>query len=666
MKYMFMFPSLLVAMALLGSLSSAEVVNLALDGQFQDITYKTSGQTQTHGYLKLGSTDYGTLNQWTISGTNYFGSVNSNTSQHHLIGFNGHSDEFATMIENYGNILFLQYYEGASSQARQTITGLEVGKTYYISANVATRQTGLNLGISLMGNNSSEAMVDWSTANTPGIIPGGLLPFSQSFVATDTTATLTLANNTTTNDKASAGFQNLVISETKPTGWTSYKRWTDDAPLDANGTYTHAINFQSSGGGQFLVNGITFNSINGKNAETNSSFSRTKPGDALNLSVPVTGNSAQLAAGFATIPKTGGTFELTGLLPGFEYETTIFSNMWGENSRKGLITVNNKTPLLYMANLFEGRISCDSNQGTALTWNGLASQAGSIQIDFLNSSDPIHIHGLANRFVSAPEGTHLGATFSGANGQLPGTTMIGTEVDTFNALSEPNTTWQVRGANHAASDLQYADYQGALTAKLGPNTGSALKLGGDSWTSLAGTELEFKVDIAMGTLTSDTNYKYARGAGFGFFSNKFGTRSWDYVSRGFSGLVVAPDGALYFYSNMSNSDLDNTYSELIPYTGSWDPEDFNTLSFTAWLSADGETATLTGVSFEGSSSDYSSLLGKVFQTTDYLGLSSSGSRGGTFSYYDNLLVQNKVPEPSTWAILVLGLAGILYWRKRTY
>ena len=26
---------------------------------------------------------------------------------------------------------------------------------------------------------------------------------------------------------------------------------------------------------------------------------------------------------------------------------------------------------------------------------------------------------------------------------------------------------------------------------------------------------------------------------------------------------------------------------------------------------------------------------------------------------------NAVPEPSTWALLVLGIAGLLYWRKRS-
>ncbi len=33
---------------------------------------------------------------------------------------------------------------------------------------------------------------------------------------------------------------------------------------------------------------------------------------------------------------------------------------------------------------------------------------------------------------------------------------------------------------------------------------------------------------------------------------------------------------------------------------------------------------------------------------------------GTLTFGDH----NAIPEPSTWALLILGAAGLLYWRKR--
>ena len=65
-------------------------------------------------------------------------------------------------------------------------------------------------------------------------------------------------------------------------------------------------------------------------------------------------------------------------------------------------------------------------------------------------------------------------------------------------------------------------------------------------------------------------------------------------------------------------------------------------------------------------SDYNIL--DFIQTTDFTDLNYEqiSYEGSTvYAITARTLNANEIPEPSTWALLILGAAGLLYWRKRT-
>ncbi|MBR6435952.1 MAG: PEP-CTERM sorting domain-containing protein, partial [Thermoguttaceae bacterium] len=43
----------------------------------------------------------------------------------------------------------------------------------------------------------------------------------------------------------------------------------------------------------------------------------------------------------------------------------------------------------------------------------------------------------------------------------------------------------------------------------------------------------------------------------------------------------------------------------------------------------------------------------------------SGYGNGYILAYAQNVDPNKIPEPSTWALLILGAAGLLFWRKKS-
>jgi hypothetical protein len=267
-------------------------------------------------------------------------------------------------------------------------------------------------------------------------------------------------------------------------------------------------------------------------------------------------------------------------------------------------------------------------------------------------------------------------SFRGANGTvIPRTDdSDGTTMDIIDTFPEKENYWQNRGkATGKWNTDGTADDTPRFTlinnhAMTGANCGIAA-----DWDKAEVLSMTMSVDLQMNTMTGADFNNSCRGLGMGFFIDglEIGFDGSNEVAHGFSGIVVAPDGGLYFYDYTSQDNLN--YTEPIAFDGVgdtvFDRNEWYTLTMDlAFFVEDNKLmAELTGVSLSGSEADYSSLIGSVFSTTDLIGLISSSSRGwNDYGMFDNFSMSKTVPEPSTWALLILGAAGLLYVRKRTH
>ena len=650
-------PTILFAALVLSvnSALQADVVNLVQNGQFKEYT----GTPDGNGYLPSAAGD--SVTGWKVqredSGSVQYGVVNSGTSAAFIPGL-------PRCHEELGDFFFMQTHTGVNSIS-QTITGLEVGKTYTVNLLYASRVKNGSAVFSCKIGDGEELI------NASSIAASHHYSVFRTFTATSDTADFVFSSNTTGTDYT-FNLQNVVIKES---GWKSFSACTDASSVIAGEKYTHAVHFQSSGATSFDTNGVTFDAINGGAKIENSYLSR--PSGAANTLAPTVGFSGMMNGfwGFDKVntAENSQTITLSGLLPGFEYETTFYSNTWDGYSRQATITVNGEDSISLCSNSFDGVADSPARAMNTFVWQGSSNSEGALSFNFSNiglDGGYPHIHGVANRFISAPQGTLLAAAFSGTNAQLSGTTAIGTQVDTLNLIS-PDSNWQIRGLNNTDNEVIYAtDFANRASLRLGPNTGAAVKFNGANLTESEISHLQISVDIALGTITTDNLMQYARGAGIGFFNESVGTGK-QLVDRGFSGIVVTPDGGLYYYNNMTNAEGEYIATTPIDYQGgTFSPNDFNTLLLDLVLNEDG-TATLKDISFGASTADYSVLLNgnTIFRTTDLFGLMASSSTAGKNAYFDNLIVtalseSGQVPEPTGWALLVLGALGLLGMRRK--
>ncbi len=249
-------------------------------------------------------------------------------------------------------------------------------------------------------------------------------------------------------------------------------------------------------------------------------------------------------------------------------------------------------------------------------------------------------------------------SFRGENGTvIPGTTMD--IIDTKSAdnvwinRGQGNGNWNLNGSRSGEPRFTIIDNQ----AKTSANSGIAA-----DWDKSEVNSMQLSVDLKMGSLTGG-ELDRARGLGLGFYDADFGTDVGE-IGRGFSGLVLTPAGQLYFYNNNEDG---LSYSDRVAFGGSFDKNEWYTLTMNLdFFQEDGKLmATLADVSLSGSTADYSDLIGSVFSTTDLIGLlSSSANSWDYFGTFDNFSMSKSVPEPSTWALILIGVVALIFGKRK--
>ena len=343
---------------------------------------------------------------------------------------------------------------------------------------------------------------------------------------------------------------------------------------------------------------------------------------------------------------------LNGLEPGATYETMVYFRSYGTSTRTGYMTINGVTsPLINVVDMASG-----DGTGLLVSYVGKADDYGVINIQFDNrNTDTFHLSAVANRYVSAAETAYnipLQARFNNNDGS----SIYGTTPEV--ALGQlASKTWIRRGNDQASTFDSY-------DAKLNFNNGAAIdyKFTGTKATATAdqiegtnygASKITLSADLMPGTLTTEGNYNNARGVGLGFFDSRAGTGNGE-VGTGFSGLVLDPNGNLYYFDRASGENDVN--AQIVAWGtdkanggGAWKADAWTNVAMDLDLFDDGLKAKITGVHVVGSSADYSELIGKVFNTTDLIGVTSSASQTGKNAYVDNVqLIVREAATPATW------------------
>ena len=343
---------------------------------------------------------------------------------------------------------------------------------------------------------------------------------------------------------------------------------------------------------------------------------------------------------------------LTGLEPGATYETTVFLRAFGTaTGRNGYLTINGeKSPLI---NTYE--MGSQNGGGLIVNFTGTADDYGviNIQVENTHSNDTLHLSGVSNRFVSASE-TQYNIPLQARFNKNDGSSVYGTTPETAQGQLA-SKTW-VRRGNDLACTYQY-------DAKMIHNNGAAIdyKFTGERATASAedilGTNygastITLSADLRVGS-TTGTYSDNARGVGLGFFDSKAGTGNGE-VGLGFAGLVLDANGNLYYFDK---SEAQNSgHVQAVAWGtdknnggGAWSKDAWTNVAIDMELIDDGLKAKITGIHVVGSSADYSSLIGKVFNTTDMIGFSTSSTTGSTNGYVDNVqLIVREAATPETW------------------
>ena len=249
------------------------------------------------------------------------------------------------------------------------------------------------------------------------------------------------------------------------------------------------------------------------------------------------------------------------------------------------------------------------------------------------------------------------------NGRTPETTLSGGVWTKTNSRAVSGQEWYI-----------------STTMTGNPTPGTAGQTAGSDAVSIASNGsyvkpslLHISADIELSGISGDVdNAVYPRGIGLGFYLNAdstVGTGNQN-VTNSFVGLLLDRTGALALIYDPNKTGYlsgPGVYkSAAVEYAGgTFSASNFYNLSY----DVNTTTGQISNIALEGSTADYSLFSTTAYFTdanTPYAGMLVSSAAGNTTGYADNFQVTGAVPEPSTLALLVAGLFGLLAyaWRKR--
>jgi hypothetical protein len=298
-------------------------------------------------------------------------------------------------------VAFIQSVSGAPKSMWTYVTGLTPGQNYFLNFYVNARdyintKPTLRVGIDnqLIG---SVSVMPVGATNSYRLVA---LPFTPQ----NSTVVLSFTNDFN-GDSAILLDQ---ISITQRTSKWSYSIWTNDisSGVDPTRGASHAVNLGGAGYAvDAIVNGIRFQGVAGVNPWNNSFYMTNLTGafglDANNV-VNAGGGSALLAQSFiyysGTIaPNLAQTLFLTNLIPGVEYELSIYGvGFDATDARSATFVVGND-----MMTINEDAFGNDN--GIRISYRYVADETGSIKVQYIpvNRNNSFHTYAFINQEVSS-------------------------------------------------------------------------------------------------------------------------------------------------------------------------------------------------------------------------------------------------------------------------
>ncbi|MGC8744958.1 MAG: immunoglobulin domain-containing protein [Verrucomicrobiia bacterium] len=298
-------------------------------------------------------------------------------------------------------VAFLQSVAGAPKSMWTYITGLTPGANYFLNFFVnardynSTRPTlKVSINDQLIGS-LSVFPVSGTNAYRQVFLP---------FVPQNSTVTLSFTNDFNAD---SAVLIDNISFEQRSSSW-SYASWSGDdtSGVDRSLGCSHAVNLGGAGYAvDAIVNGIKFQGVVGANPFNNSFYMTNFTGafglDANNV-VSAGGGSALLAQSFlyygGTIPSDlAQTITLTNLIPGVEYQFTIFGVGFDATGARAATFIAGNDKMTINEDAF------GNDNGIRVSYRYIADQSGSMTFKYIptDRNGSFHTYAFINQEINS-------------------------------------------------------------------------------------------------------------------------------------------------------------------------------------------------------------------------------------------------------------------------